>query len=141
MLIDGGYVNPVPYDVVMDRADITVAVDVTGDPQHRPGTAIPGTLAAMTGATQILFHSITREKLKSVAPDIFIRPAVGGFGALDYFRIEEIFRAAEPAKQLLKSKIAQMAYAIAVDFSTEDLLQRSEFPSRLPHCMCYTSAR
>ena len=108
VLIDGGYVNPVPYDVIMGRADITVAIDVTGDTKIRPGTAIPGTLAAMTGATQILFHSITREKLKSVAPDIFIRPEVGAFGALDYFRIEEIFRAAEPAKQLLKNKISQM---------------------------------
>ena len=39
VLIDGGYINPVPYDVVMDRADITVAVDVTGDPQRRPGCA------------------------------------------------------------------------------------------------------
>ena len=86
VLIDGGYVNPVPYDVVMDRADITVAVDVTGDPQRRPGARVPGTVEAVTGATQILFHSITREKLKSIAPDIFIRPEVGGFRALDYFR-------------------------------------------------------
>ena len=31
-LIDGGFVNPVPYDVVMDRADVTVAIDVTGEP-------------------------------------------------------------------------------------------------------------
>jgi NTE family protein len=92
----------------MDRADITVAVDVTGDTKLRRGTAIPGTLAAMTGATQILFHSITREKLKAVAPDIFIRPEVGAFGALDYFRIEEIFRAAEPAKQLLKNGLSQL---------------------------------
>jgi NTE family protein len=61
----------------------------------------------LTGATQILFHSITREKLRSVAPDIFIRPEVGGFGALDYFRVEEIFRAAMPAKDLLKYKISQ----------------------------------
>ncbi len=79
VLIDGGYINPVPYDVVMDRADITVAVDVTGDPQRRPGARVPGTVEAVTGATQLLFHSITREKLKSIAPDIFIRPKVGGY--------------------------------------------------------------
>jgi NTE family protein len=91
----------------MDRADITVAVDVTGDTKRRPGTGIPRTLEAITGATQILFHSITREKLKSVAPDIFIRPEVGAFGALDYFRIEEILRAAEPAKQALKMTLSQ----------------------------------
>jgi NTE family protein len=107
VLIDGGYVNPVPYDVIMDRADITVAVDVTGDTKRRPGTRIPRTLEAITGATQILFHSITREKQKLVAPDIFIRPEVGGFGALDYFKVREIFRAAEPAKEVLKTKLSQ----------------------------------
>jgi len=107
VLIDGGYVNPVPYDVIMDRADITVAVDVTGDTRRRPGVKIPRTLAALTGATQILFHSIIREKLKSIAPDIFIRPEVGSFGALDYFKVQEIFHAAEPAKANLKIKLHQ----------------------------------
>jgi NTE family protein len=113
VLIDGGYVKPVPYDVIMDRADITVAVDVTGDTKRRPGTRIPRTLEAMTGATQILFHSITREKLKSVAPDIFIRPEVGAFGALDYFKVREIFRAAEPAKEALKIALSQKLTAVS----------------------------
>ena len=107
VLIDGGYINPVPYDVVMDRADITVAVDVTGDPQRRPGARVPGTVEAVTGATQLLFHSITREKLKSVAPDIFIRPQVGGFAALDYFKIGEILNAARGAKDDLKRQLSQ----------------------------------
>ena len=107
VLIDGGYVNPLPYDVVMGRADITVAVDVTGDPQRRPGARVPGTVEAMTGATQLLFHSITREKLKSIAPDIFIRPKVGGFAALDYFRIGEILAAAQSAKEDLKRQLSQ----------------------------------
>jgi NTE family protein len=31
VLIDGGYVNPLPFDVVMDKADVTIAVDVTGE--------------------------------------------------------------------------------------------------------------
>ncbi|KAB2919113.1 MAG: patatin-like phospholipase family protein [Hyphomicrobiaceae bacterium] len=114
MLIDGGYVNPVPYDVVMDRANITVAVDVTGEPQGgRPGVKIPGTLDLLTGATQILFHSVTREKLKSLAPDIFIRPPVGGFAAMDYFKIGEILAAAQPAKDELKRKLSQRLDAAA----------------------------
>ena len=107
LLIDGGYINPLPYDVVIGRADVTVAVDVTGDPQRRPGVRVPGTIDLLTGATQILFHSITREKLKSLAPDIFVRPAVGAYAAMDYFRIEEILAAAEPAKQDLKRQLAQ----------------------------------
>ena len=80
-----------PYDVVMDRADITVAVDVTGDTKRRPGVRVPRTLAAVTGATQILFHSITREKLKSMAPDILIGPRSARFGALDYFKMRGHF--------------------------------------------------
>jgi NTE family protein len=111
VLIDGGFVNPVPYDVVMGRGDITVAVDVTGDTQRRPGAKMPSTLEAVTGSTQILFHSITREKLKTVAPDIFIRPKVGAFGALDYFKIDAIFAAAYPAKEELKAKLLQSVAA------------------------------
>jgi NTE family protein len=107
VLIDGGFVNPVPYDVVMDRGDITVAVDVTGDTQRRPGAKLPTTLDAITGSTQILFRSITREKLKTVAPDILIRPKVGAFGALDYFKIDSILEAAYPAKLELKEKLLQ----------------------------------
>jgi NTE family protein len=106
LLIDGGYINPVPYDVVMDRADLTVAVDVTGDPKRRPGARAPKTFDLLTGATQILFHSITREKLKSLAPDILVRPAVGGFAAMDFFHMPEILAAAEDAKQDLKRQLA-----------------------------------
>jgi NTE family protein len=112
VLIDGGYVNPVPYDVIMHRADVTVAIDVTGEPQRRPNAKIPRTLDTLTGATQILFHSITREKLKSARPDILIRPKVGAFGALDYFRIGDIFAAAGPAKGQLKRELAQRVEAL-----------------------------
>jgi NTE family protein len=109
VLIDGGYVNPVPFDVVMDRADLTIAVDVTGE-TRRAGAKIPRVpppLEAMTGAAQLLFHSVTREKLKSIRPDILIRPAVGAFGAFDFFRIDDILAAASPAKEDLKRKLAQ----------------------------------
>lgn len=107
VLIDGGYVNPIPFDVVMHRARVTIAVDVTGDPQRRPGTKVPNPLEAMTGAAQLMFHSITREKLKSTAPDILIRPNVGRFGAFDFFRIDEILAAAASCKDELKRKLAQ----------------------------------
>jgi NTE family protein len=107
VLIDGGYVNPIPFDVVMDPARITVAVDVTGDPQRRPGGGLPSQLEAMTGAAQLLFHSVTREKLKATAPDILIRPDVGRFGAFDYFKIDEILTAAAACKDELKRQLAQ----------------------------------
>jgi NTE family protein len=112
VLIDGGYVNPVPFDVVMDRADVTmtIAVDVTGDTRRHAGAkvgAVPRPFEAMTGAAQLLFHSVTREKLKRRAPDIMIRPAVGSFGSFDFFKIGDILAAAAPAKEEVKRKLAQ----------------------------------
>lgn len=103
LLIDGGYANPVPFDVIMDRADVTVAVDVTGNTERRA----PRGLDLVSGATQILFQTVVREKLRRAPPDVFIRPEVGGFGSLDYFKVRDIFRAAEPAKELLKKSLSQ----------------------------------
>jgi NTE family protein len=111
VLIDGGYVNPVPFDVLRDRADVTVAVDVTGDTRrnaYAKAPMLPGPVEVRIGAAQVLFHAITREKLKTAAaPDILIRPAVGTFGSLDFFKIEAILAAADGAKDELKRKLAQ----------------------------------
>jgi NTE family protein len=110
VLIDGGYVNPVPFDVVMDKADITVAVDVIADTVPHAGAkvpALPRRRRAISGATQMLFRSVMREKLRWSAPDILIRPAVGRFSSLDFFRLGDILAAAEPCKDELKSQLAQ----------------------------------
>jgi NTE family protein len=74
---------------------------------------LPRTLDAVTGSTQILFHSLTREKLKATAPHILIRPSVGAFGAMDYFKIAAILAAAEPAKEDLKHKLSQVLAEIS----------------------------
>jgi NTE family protein len=110
VLIDGGYANPLPFDAVIDKADLTIAVDVTGDTRPHAGAKVgkvPGPIEARIGAAQLLFHAVTREKLKARAPDILIRPAVGAFGSVDFFKIEAILAAAEPAKDELKRKLAQ----------------------------------
>jgi NTE family protein len=115
VLIDGGYVNPLPFDVVMGKADLTIAVDVTGDTRHHARAKmgrVPRPIEARIGAAQLLFHSVTREKLKARAPDVLIRPAVGGFASLDFFRIESILAAAEPAKVEVKHKLAQCFEAV-----------------------------
>jgi NTE family protein len=109
LLIDGGYLNPLPYDIVMAHADLTVAVDVTAVRRWPAGTEVarPGTLQLLAGATQMLFCALTAEKLRSSAPDVLIRPPVDGFAALDFFRIAEIFAAAVPAKRELKDRLAR----------------------------------
>ena len=106
VLIDGGYVNPTPFDILRSKAAITIGVDVTGATQPRFETKgrikLPGSMETWIGAMQITFRSVVREKLMTGAPDIMIRPNVGAYTTLDFYKFREIFAAAEPAKDELK---------------------------------------
>jgi len=107
LLIDGGFVNPTPYDVVLDDADITVAVDVTGAPDTNTPPASLSTNDLWNGALHALFTAVTREKLARRAPEIFIRPQVATYETMDFLKMDEILAAAEPAKQELKRALAE----------------------------------
>lgn len=101
VLVDGGFVNPLPFDLLKGEADIIAAVDVSAGPQ--PGRRrLPSLIDSMVGSTQIALASLVREKLKACAPDILIRPKVGHFRVLDFYRLEDIFAAAAPAKDEFK---------------------------------------
>ena len=144
VLIDGGYINPVPYDVVMDRADVTVAVDVTGDPQRRPGAKVPGTLDLHDRAPRRSCSTpITREKLKSVAPDILIRPAgrqlrrAWTISSIERNSGRRRARQAGPEAHSFRRWLAasELSFPQQICVATaRNLLHR------LPHCQCYERA-
>lgn len=107
LLIDGGFVNPTPFDVVIDDADITVAVDVTGAPDANTPPASLSTDDLWNGALHSLFTAVTREKRARREPAIFIRPQVATYETMDFLRMDEILAASEPAKQELKRALAK----------------------------------
>jgi NTE family protein len=100
-LIDGGAVNPLPYDLLFDHADVVVAVDVTFGGRRREARR-PAPFQSMFGAAQIMQGAVTAQKLKLRSPDILVRPGVEQFGVLDFLRVGQILRAAESAKDELK---------------------------------------
>jgi len=100
-LIDGGAVNPLPYDLLFDHADVVVAVDVTFGGRRREARR-PAPFQSMFGAAQIMQGAVTAQKLKLRSPDILVRPGVEQFGVLDFLRVSQILRAAESAKDELK---------------------------------------
>jgi NTE family protein len=104
-LIDGGAVNPLPYDLLFDRADVVVAVDVTFGGRRRESRR-PAPFQSMFGAAQIMQGAITAEKLKMRSPDILVRPGVEQFGVLDFLRASQILRAAESTKDELKRRLS-----------------------------------
>jgi NTE family protein len=104
LLIDGGAVNPLPCDVVTGKADIVVAIDVAGAPSADE-TRAPNAFSTLFAAAQIMQGAIVRAKTTAHPPDLLMRPDVGGFGVLDFFKIRQILEASEPAKERLKEEL------------------------------------
>ncbi len=114
ILIDGGFVNPTPFDIIRETSAITIAADVTGKAE-RTSDRLPRTTETWIGAAQIMLHSLVTEKLKHQAPDIFIRPPIAEFGVLDFYKIEAILKAAEPAKDVLKRRLDEKLAPLTVE--------------------------
>ncbi len=99
-MVDGGLLNPVPFDCLAGKAEIVLGVDVVGGPEG-PGansrrgqaTGAPGRLDAMFGASQLMMQTIISMKMKASPPDLLIRPAINRFRVLDFLRADEIFAA------------------------------------------------
>ncbi|MFK8253534.1 patatin-like phospholipase family protein [Ancylobacter terrae] len=104
VLVDGGAVNPLPFDLLRTKADIVLAVDITGGPSGEP-RLVPRPFEAMFATLQIMAGSIVGEKLKAGAPDVLIRPNVDHIRVLDFFRATAILKASEPAKEEVKRQL------------------------------------
>lgn len=114
-LMDGGLVNPLPFDLLVGAVDLTVAIDVSGGAHEPSKSRIPGATEVLFSATQILQRSIVREKLKSSKPDVYIDVAVDQFHVLEFHRLKEILAAAAPAKEELKRELARILSAGSVE--------------------------
>jgi NTE family protein len=107
VLIDGGATNPLPFDQLRGRADIVVAVDISGEPSDARRD-IPNPWECLLATVVVMGSAITAEKLEHTTPDLMLRPDVGGYRLLDFLRASAILRAAEPSKVELKEKLAAL---------------------------------
>jgi NTE family protein len=107
VLIDGGATNPLPFDQLRGRADVVVAVDISGEPSE-DRRDIPNPWECLLNTVLVMGNAITAEKVKHGAPDLMVRPKVGGFRTLDFLHASAILRASEPVKAELKEKLAAL---------------------------------
>ena len=107
ILLDGGATNPLPFEELRGRADVVVAVDISGAPTDARRD-IPSPWECMLATVLVMANAITAEKIKRGAPDLIVRPKVGAFRALDFLQASAILRAAEPVKAELKEKLAAL---------------------------------
>jgi NTE family protein len=122
VLMDGGLVNPLPFDVLKGAADIIVAIDVSGAALGTGDHALPTAFSALVSSSQILQRSIVREKLKAQQPDIYIDVEVDEFHVLEFHRFKQVLTAAGRAKEHLKRQLervlaSQTAETVSADAS------------------------
>ncbi len=104
ILIDGGAVNPLPYDIIKDKCDITIAVDVTAF-KAQAEDEIPPTFESVFTTYQTMQNSIIKERLKFLKPDIYIKPEIYDVRVFDFLKADSIFKQAQPAKEELKRQL------------------------------------
>lgn len=110
ILIDGGIVNPVPFDLLEGMADIVIAIDVIGAPVDT-GERRLSSVELLFGASQIMMESIVALKLKRTRPQIMLRPPVSHIGVLDFLKVERVLdetaRIKDELKQAVEAAIAR----------------------------------
>ncbi|MFO7951182.1 MAG: patatin-like phospholipase family protein [Candidatus Fermentibacteraceae bacterium] len=90
VLVDGGIVNQVPYDLLADSCQRVAAVDV--GPAPRPGKSdLPGALDAIAGAFDIVQNRMLELKLERSGPDILVRPRFEDIGLMDFSKVDDVF--------------------------------------------------
>ena len=108
VLVDGGTVDPVPWDLLPADCDITVAIDVMGTISPKEGGSFPSFFDAIFNSVHIMQRAIIEEKLERRRPDIYIRPELRNIRILEFFRADAIYRQAQAAKQELKKRLARL---------------------------------
>lgn len=110
VLVDGGTVNPVPYDLLMDECDIVIAIDVDGI-RKKPENLMPSYLDTIFNSIKVMQRAIMSEKLQQRRPHIYISPHIVDVRALEFYRADEVFKQARPAKEELKLKLKKLLKA------------------------------
>ncbi len=101
VLVDGGVVNPLPLDQASD-CDILVGIDVNGDPSEALNRTEFRALDTWFGSAQIMMHSLTAHMMAAYPPDVYARPHLSAFGAMEFWRVKEIIEHADKEKDNFK---------------------------------------
>lgn len=110
LLVDGGVVNPLPLDQAAD-CDILVGIDVNGDPSEVIKRTNHSPMDVWFGSAQIMMHSLTAHMMAAYPPDVYVRPHVMPFGALEFWRVREIIAHVEKDKDNFKRHLERKVEA------------------------------
>ncbi|QHI70524.1 patatin-like phospholipase family protein [Tichowtungia aerotolerans] len=106
VLVDGGLVNPLPYNLLKQECDAVIAVDVSGSlemPNKRPDF-----FDAMLGSFDIVQSALISEQLRRDPPAVYLKPDLHGIRILEFNKAGLVFEQSEPIRGLLKDKAGRL---------------------------------
>ena len=108
VLVDGGCVNPVPFDLLRESCDVVIAVDVLGRREPSDEDLMPTYSEALFNAFQIAETTIAREKFRASPADIYLEPEIVGVKVLDFHKSKQIYAQTEPETERLRAELAAL---------------------------------
>jgi NTE family protein len=108
VLIDGGAVNPLPYDLIRQECDLLIAIDVSGEKTYAPQDPVPNMLENLLSTFQIMQASIVEAKKRVCPPDIYVKPALTNIRVLDFYRYKEILAGVEDEVEGFKESLKNL---------------------------------
>ena len=103
VLIDGGTVNPVPWDL-LDDCDYVIAVDVSGV-RTRPEEEAPGYFEVLFNSAKVMQQAIVEARREHQPPDLFLAPEIRDVRSLEFYRADEVFAMAEASRNRLRREL------------------------------------
>lgn len=107
VLVDGGVVNLVPYDLLIGHCDLVIAVDVAGPARPPKGRRTPTMAEAVLGALDINQAAVLDHKMRIAPPDILIRVNLRDIPILDFARIDDVLRRGRTAAAELRKALEE----------------------------------
>ncbi len=107
VLIDGGITNNLPYDIIQDECDITIAIDVSGNLSIPEKVKAPNLFDNIMTSFEILQDSIIKYQMKIKTPDIYIKPELKDVGILDFHKANDVLESVEDDVVQLRKELKE----------------------------------
>lgn len=95
VLVDGGVVNNLPYNLLSDRCEWTIAIDV-GPAREADDTTVPNMVDLTLGMFDILVDRVTAAMVAARPPSIYVRPRLVDIRTLEFDKAEQVLDQARP---------------------------------------------
>ncbi|MBN2104332.1 patatin-like phospholipase family protein [bacterium] len=110
ILIDGGAVNPVPYDVIQNQCELCIAIDVSGKREPKNKNLMPNMFDNVLSTFEIMQDSILENKNQINRPNIYIKPDLVNVGVLDFFKFKQIMQSVSQDAADFKTAIEKACF-------------------------------